>query len=96
MTSQNTQIKNNEETIIGINNIDGKSVCTILMMSKVDINDCQDDFKEILLGNCCFVDKDMPLNEMMYNQISDDDINLLLGEYIANFLIPSWMKQMMK
>lgn len=77
-------------------NIDGVSVIAFLMMSKIDLNNCYDDFKQILLNGCAFVDKDSPFNEMLYDQLIDDDLELMLGEYIANFLIPSWTKQMMK
>lgn len=91
-TEQQTKVEKTQTKA----NIDGVSVIAFLMMSKVDLNSCYDDFKEILLNGCAFVDKDSPFNEMLYDQLIDDDLELMLGEYIANFLIPSWTKQMMK
>lgn len=96
MTQTETSNKSSTEKPQAKTNIDGISVIAFLMMSKIDLNICYDDFKEILLNGCAFVDKDAPFNELLYEQLVDDDLELMLGEYIANFLIPSWTKQMMK
>jgi hypothetical protein len=78
------------------NDIDGVGVAGLLLMSDVDLNECYEDFKMILLHGGAFVEPDIPMTDLHFNQLMDDDLELLLGEYIANFLIPSWMTQTMK
>ena len=83
-------------TDAGLNEIDGIQVAALLMMSMVDLNDCYDDLKEILIHGGAFLEPGKPLGLMHFEQLCDDDLELILGEYIANFLIPSWMMQAMK
>lgn len=75
--------------------LDGVSVTGLLLMSDIDLMECYDQLKIILLNNCAFIENEKPITEFHFNQLADDDLELLLGEYIANFLIPSWMEKMM-
>jgi hypothetical protein len=74
----------------------GVNVCGLLLMSDIDLNECYENLKEILLNGTAFIDKEKIMSKMHFEQLCDEDIELILGEYIANFLIPSWMRQAMK
>ena len=77
--------------------ITAESIAGLLLMSDIDIIKVFDDFEALLLSKgICFVSTDKVMTERHYEQLADEDIDLLLGEYIVNFLIPSWMRRQMK
>lgn len=75
--------------------ISGEAVLTIIMMSKVDFADYQDVFRELLLNDIAFITDNQKLKSHNYDEISDTDSDKLMGEYIANFLLSSWMSKLM-
>lgn len=78
--------------------LDGTAVAGLLLMSDIDLMECIEQFKEIILKDnrpCAFIENEKLMTKMHFDQLSDDDLELMLGEYIANFLIPSWMEKMM-
>jgi hypothetical protein len=85
-TSKNKQSDENPFT--------SESIIAALFMSNVDLNDILDDFEQLLLHGCCFIPPEIQFTNFHYRQISPDDITRLLGEYIENFMIPSWMIQL--
>lgn len=52
-------------------------------------------FKRLLLDGCGTFEG-ITATDHYLNQIDGDDFDSMLGEYIANFILPSWMKQLMK
>jgi len=72
-----------------------EAIIAALFMSDVDLNDILDDFEILLTHGCCFIPPEVQLIGQHYNQISENDLTRLLGEYIENFLVPSWMTQLM-
>ena len=68
--------------------LDGKGALMILL-SYGDINVCYNEFKPIL-NKTAFVDGDIPfVSGSMWDKLSIQDTKCLLGEYIANFIMPS-------
>lgn len=55
--------------------------------TKVDYGDYHDTFKEFLTRDIAFCSEDIAITKTVYNDISDNDTERLLGEYMANFLL---------
>jgi hypothetical protein len=64
------------------------TIIILLMGSKeVDIEDCLKCLRGILTtADCCKIDGKLPLIKDLYDKLSGDDDERLLGEYIKNFL----------
>jgi len=75
--------------------IDGQGILTGLFMSDIDMVEYMALFERLLLNGCCIVDGKINLTDGILKKISIDDEERLLGEYIANFIFPSWMKNQM-
>jgi len=71
----------------------GESVIEIIMMSSVDLVDYQESFRELILNDVCYA-KEQKLTAPMYDKLSDNDTEKLMGEYIANFLLSSHLAKM--
>jgi hypothetical protein len=88
--------QNSEETITGpdIENL-------FLMSSEIDLEEIHLLFKKLIVSSndkstyrgVCIVEGKTLLTEALYNEICTDDIETMLGEYIANFLLPSALKK---
>ena len=74
--------------------ISGTEVLGVIMMSKVNFADYQDTFRELLLNDIAFLADREKLKSHTYDDMSDEDSEKLMGEYIANFLLSSWMKNL--
>lgn len=76
--------------------IGSDEIIMILMMSDVDMNKYFDNFKALLCKNICYVDPNQKLTEYIYDNIDLDDLERLLGEYLSNFLLSSWIQRLNK
>lgn len=92
--SKNNQNDSNSSDDSG--EMGGTQVLTMIMMSKVDLGDYQDVFRELLLNDICFLNENEKLKSHTYENLSGEDSEKLMGEYIANFLLSSWMNNLMK
>jgi hypothetical protein len=73
-----------------------ENIIAMLLMSDIDICTAYDNLKNVLLHEGCFLENDKQMTKTHFEQLVDEDLQLLLGDYIANFLIPSWMIEMMQ
>jgi hypothetical protein len=74
--------------------LDRNTILTIIQMSSTDINIFLTKLRDLLTSNqSCLLDGKEVLTTYLYDQINRIDRNNLLGEYIANFTLPSWMQQ---
>lgn len=83
------EVKPQEES-----DLDGESVIQMLYMANADIEKMHDLFKELIClkgMNVCLMNDSEPLTEFCYDKIDANDIDRLLGDYLANFMVPSWM-----
>lgn len=71
--------------------ITGEVVINVLYMSDIEMVPYMKIFEALLL-NVCYVDGKVQLTKTILNKIDLDDLERMLGEYIANFIIPSSMK----
>jgi hypothetical protein len=76
---------------------DSEQLLTVLYMhaSADDMVCVMDDFCDLLIAGCGLVE-DVVITNYVLNQFLASDLEMLLGEYIVNFMLPSWMRQAMK
>jgi NADH dehydrogenase FAD-containing subunit len=64
-------------------------------MKKADqMGEILDAFKRLLVNGCGIVEG-IALTETYIDEIDANDLDDMLGEYIVNFILPSWMKRLM-
>lgn len=68
----------------------GSDIVALLMMSNVDANDVHEAFKGIITGGCAMVEGATSLTDSLYDKLSFEDTEEMLGDYLVNFLIPSF------
>lgn len=70
-----------------------KTILTFLLASDIDFYEYLECFKNLLCSepSLCFIDGSVPLNAHTFDQLSEEDSELLLGKYIENFTLSSWM-----
>ncbi len=72
--------------------IDAKAYIAMLYSSSLDIEEYFNAFKDLLRKGVAKInDTDVKLITDLYDELSPEDAENILGEYIANFLIPSSM-----
>lgn len=74
--------------------LDGESVIQMLYMADANMEKMHDIFKKLLIlqkAGVCKMDGEAELTKVSYDGINASDMDRLLGEYLANFMVPSWM-----
>lgn len=66
----------------------------LLSAKSVDLNKYQEAFRELLLNEIAWVSETQKLTAPIYDELSIDDTESMMGEYISNFLLSSWMKKL--
>jgi hypothetical protein len=74
--------------------IGSQEIVMALMMSDVDMNKYFEDFKALLCKDVCYVDSNQKMTEYIYNNMDLEDLERLLGEYLSNFLLSSWIERL--
>jgi len=81
----------------GDGKITGTQIITIIMMSQeVDLGEYQESFRDLLLNGGAMVNDSQKLTAPLYDNMCDQDTQKLMGEYIATFLLSSWMESLQK
>lgn len=76
-------------------NMSGQEVMMMLYMSDVDMEKIDDAFTSLLLSpGICKIDDEIDLTDAILDTMSDEDLDRLLGDYLANFFIGSIMQKM--
>ena len=88
--------KENNDEGTGSDEISGTEIMTIIMMSNVDLVKYQDTFRELLLNGVAFVSDTQKMTQHIYDNMSIEDSEKLMGEYISNFLLLFSMKALTK
>jgi hypothetical protein len=71
----------------------GRDWVLMLYASDQEMDDVLSAFKEVLINaNHCKIEGNVELNPHLFSKISGDDLDMLLGEYLALFLLSSWTK----
>lgn len=74
--------------------ISGDEILGAIMMSKsVDFGQYTEDFKAFMCKGVALLDGKEPFKEKLFEQLTEDDLMSIMGGYLENFLIASWMKK---
>lgn len=65
----------------------------ILYGSDFDLTAFKETFWDMISDGLCLVDKRVPITTSLIDNIWYEDKTEILGEYTANFIVPSWMKR---
>lgn len=80
----------------GNQDIDSKAIIYLLLSSGVDIAECLQSIEYLMTGGCGEIGNGVKMDVFHIQQIHHEDLDRLLGEFIGNFLLPSWMTEMPK
>jgi hypothetical protein len=69
---------------------------TIYTSKNCPIDQIKSLFSELLCAGCAFVEGTNKMTKHLCESICDDDFEEMMGEYFANFIIPSWLIRQMK
>lgn len=70
--------------------IKGADIINMILASDTDYGEFTDQFRVLLLTDCAFVaGSEQKLTQPLYDQISDRDLDLLMGDYFENFILGS-------
>lgn len=72
----------------------GDEIVTALMMSDIDYGKYVETFRELLLNDVCYVTDAVKLTNPLFDALSLDDTDTLLGEYLTNFLLASQLRKL--
>lgn len=72
----------------------GDEIITAIMMSKVDYGKYVETFRELLLNDVCYITDAVKLTNPLFEKLSLEDTDTLLGEYLTNFLLASQLRKL--
>jgi len=76
------------------NEISGDEIMGAIMMStSVDFGKYTDDFKAFMCKGIALIDGVEPFKEKLFDNLLEEDLMSIMGLYLENFLIASWMKK---
>jgi len=62
----------------------------IYMAPGVDYKLMLGSFRSLMIeAKCCSVEDERPLTSSLWDKLSPEDIDLMIGQYLVNFLLPS-------
>jgi len=74
--------------------MDGNALIQAIYLSDNEINNFIDTFKTLATNGAVKFINDTNINSISYDEISEEDEEKILGEYLANFILTSLMKQL--
>lgn len=75
--------------------ITGQDVITMIAMAKdVDLPDVMEVAKTLFLNGIAVIDGETRLTKPMLENIAQEDLECMLGEYMANFTLASYLARM--
>lgn len=72
----------------------GDEIVTAIMMSDIDYGKYVETFRELIINEACYVVEGVKLTKPLFDALSLDDTDVLLGEYLANFLLASQLRKL--
>jgi len=77
--------------------INGEAIMTLITMSKdVELGSVLLTAKELLTSGVALVEGEEKLTKPLFDKLSQDDMELLVGEYLANFILASALQRLKK
>lgn len=72
----------------------GSDITNMLLIAGVDVNEAIDIFKELICSsNLAHVDDSQALTPFIFDNISIEDLENILGEYLKVFIVSSWLEK---
>jgi len=88
--SNAAQTQNNKEEK---KSLESEEILFAIAASENCIN-IKEEFKKLLIAGCGSLDGKVTIGMHHIETISDDELEELMGQYIINFIIASWMKRL--
>ena len=81
----------------GLDDLDGESIMMLISMSKdVSLKSVLISARELFSSGLAFVDGETKVTKPILDDMSQDDLENMLGEYYLNFILASWLRKMKK
>jgi hypothetical protein len=93
--NQNTTSNKENVNADGISNAEQLISVLYMTVDSEDIAKVFDEFRDLLISGNGKVE-DVIVTDLILEQICLEDFEKMLGEYLENFLLPSWMKKAMQ
>lgn len=78
----------------GDESMTGAEIMVMLYMSDIDMEVFDERFSKLFLSpGVVMIDDDVQLTEQLFEKISDDDLDKMVGGYLEHFLLPSLMNE---
>ena len=74
--------------------MDGATLLLMLYGADLDITEFKENFWTMILDDLCLVARRIKFTRTLLNEICLDDRDEILGEYTANFILPSWLNRL--
>lgn len=80
----------------GESTIAGSDVMMMMLTSETDMVQFHDDFRKFMCEGSCLVEGEERITAKLWDDLSPDDTDALMGEYLANFILPSSLRKQSK
>lgn len=71
-----------------------EDIVLMLNASSIDMNDVYDAFEKVLLSGHCKIEGEIDLRQHHLDTMDIEDVEEILGRYLADFLLASWMSKL--
>jgi hypothetical protein len=71
--------------------LDAGAIKAVLLTGDADVEACLDEFDKLALSGCVEVNES-PINKIQWGNVSEEDKEDILAEYLVNFILPLVMK----
>lgn len=76
----------------GSADIKGSEILALMLSSSIDMVAFHEDFKRLITSGVCLVEGTEPLTVPLYDKICPDDLDRMLGDYLAGFILSSVLR----
>lgn len=83
---QDTSDSDNKSSVF-----DAATIKNILLMSSLDLEAYFKVLKDILCQDSCYIDGTIRMTDMLFESLSLEDSELVLGKYLESFLLTTWL-----
>lgn len=74
-----------------------EEVVMLMNASQVDMTEVMKDFQQLIIsGNVCMVEDEVKLTKSLSDKIDLEDLDLMLGAYLSNFIVASALKTLLE
>ncbi len=97
MRSKNPHLAEQEDEDQQDKEITGPEVLAMLLASDADMVSFHEEFEKLMCsGTICMIEDQEKMTKVIWEKLHYDDVDALLGEYMANFIVASVLKTLSK